>query len=711
VVSFDVMDEPSADPFGWVGATIDGKYAVEEVVGEGGFGVVYRGHHLGFEEKVAVKCLRTPPTLVGEQRQRFFESFMSEGRLLHQLSRATAGIVQALDVGGAVSPNKTWTPYLVLEWLEGRSLEQDFSARQKSGLGGRSLAEAIELLEPAARALALVHEQGVAHRDIKPSNLFISRIAGRDTLKVLDFGIAKVITESEASRAFEATGRSLVAFTPRYGAPEQFSRRYGATGTWTDVYAFALVLIEAVAGRSALQGDDAAELFVATADAEHRPSLKAAGIEADPRIEEVIAKALVIELKDRFKTAGEFWEALVSVAVELGLIRREQLTLPDSRAFGQGGSVATRLPMESAATELPGILERRSSALDVTSSPSVIPATKPTPARLAVAIAIASAIFASAAALGIFMWRADDSESTARTGPETSASELPGTPLPPRVDGLPPPGGSEKITKTAARSTLSGVPARQVGAGRVPPHDIWMNAFDVLERAGTSGLPFLAAQAHCLDAGKYLCTETQWTKACTAHPVIGKQASWTLSAERGGIVVRGGKDCGSQTIAPGGTADLERVALCCDRAIGIDLKGYNTQTLTNLAKRLIDLENSLNRRDVESFVKLLDQKVVIEDKPYSNESSRNWFAESIGPDSDEWRVLDVCEVSVDTKTTYKRVRGRRRKVHQATWINECRETRHRTGQIAVFKTTYVLDESLKFAQIGLPKALREFATP
>lgn len=112
----------AADPFGWVGATIDGKFRIEAVVGEGGFGVVYRGHHLGFNEPVAIKCLKLPASLDGPAREKFHETFLEEGRLLHRLSKGTAGIVQALDVGAAVSPSGAWTPYLVLEWLQGLAL-------------------------------------------------------------------------------------------------------------------------------------------------------------------------------------------------------------------------------------------------------------------------------------------------------------------------------------------------------------------------------------------------------------------------------------------------------------------------------------------------------------------------------------------------------------------------------------------------------------
>ncbi len=237
------MTSEAVDPFSWVGETIDGKYRVEAVVGEGGFGVVYRAVHLGFDERVAVKCLRVPENLRGDNQERFYESFMAEGRLLHRLSRASSGVVQALDVGATTSPSGVWTPYIVLEWLEGRSLEDDLDLREAQELGGRSISETVALLDPVARAIATAHEQGIAHRDLKPANLFFTDVGGRTTVKVLDFGIAKVMTEAaENGSAFEETGHSLKAFTAHYGAPEQFSRRYGATGPWTDVFALALLV-------------------------------------------------------------------------------------------------------------------------------------------------------------------------------------------------------------------------------------------------------------------------------------------------------------------------------------------------------------------------------------------------------------------------------------------------------------------------------------
>jgi serine/threonine protein kinase len=310
------MSGSTGDPFRWVGHTANGKYQVEECVGEGGFGVVYRARHLGFGEMVAFKCLRVPPELgEGDERVRFFESFLHEGKLQHRLSRMTAGIVQALDMGEATSPNGTWTPYLVLEWLEGLTLEADMDERHRLGMRGRPMHEAIALLDPVARALELAHEQNVAHRDVKPANLFLADIGGRQTIKVLDFGIAKIITETHSvSRAFEATGGTLQAFTAHYGAPEQFARRFGATGPWSDVFALALVFVELVSGERALEGEDAAELFVSAADTVHRPTLRARGVQVSDEIEEVMRGALAVDPRERFRTMGEFWDALVEAA-------------------------------------------------------------------------------------------------------------------------------------------------------------------------------------------------------------------------------------------------------------------------------------------------------------------------------------------------------------------------------------------------------------
>jgi formylglycine-generating enzyme required for sulfatase activity/serine/threonine protein kinase len=302
---------PREDPFGWVGHVLDEKYRIDSVVGEGGFGVVYRAHHLGFEQAVAVKCLKLNKVLEGDMRDAFLKKFLAEGRLLHRLSRATADVVQALDVGVAKSPNQIETPYLVLEWLDGTTLDKELRKRRGTRM---PLEEAVALLEPAARGLAIAHDQGIAHRDVKPANLMLTDVGGRLTVKVVDFGIAKAPTDDPTQASpHDGLGSGMQAFTPRYGAPEQFSRRFGPTGTFTDVYALALILVELVAGVPALEGEDPVQLYVASTDEKHRPTLRAKGVEVSHAIESVIARALEIDATKRYATAGEFWDALHNV--------------------------------------------------------------------------------------------------------------------------------------------------------------------------------------------------------------------------------------------------------------------------------------------------------------------------------------------------------------------------------------------------------------
>ncbi|WP_437614622.1 AAA family ATPase [Sorangium sp. So ce834] len=300
------------DPFGWVGATLDGQFAVEAVVGEGGFGVVYRGLHLGLDVPVAIKCLQMQPGMLTAGRDAFLAKLRAEGKLLHQLSRQTASIVQALDIGAATSPRGVWTPYLVMEWLEGETLAAALEARRAAALGPMGLDEAIALLSPAAEALAVAHEDRVSHRDLKPANLFCVRFRGGNGLKVLDFGIAKVFEETTPfAAARTGTDGTQRAFTPVYAAPEQFVREYGATGPWTDVFAIALILIEAASGRRVLRGESLVELLMSAIDAWRRPDLLS-GIALDhPGVASVLRRALMVEPGARYGNMKELWSSLL----------------------------------------------------------------------------------------------------------------------------------------------------------------------------------------------------------------------------------------------------------------------------------------------------------------------------------------------------------------------------------------------------------------
>lgn len=350
----------TGDPFGWVGSIIDGQFAVEAPAGEGAFGIVYRGRHLGFDVPVAIKCLKIPADLGPEQREEFLARFREEARLLHRLSRRTMGIVQALDIGAAAAPSGQWAPYIVMEWLEGETLEQDLKRRRAEGRPSRTLDEAMQLLAPVAAALAIAHEENVTHRDVKPANLFLARGQGGDLIKVLDFGLAKVFAETPTvTEALAQTGRAFRAFTPQYGAPEQFSPRYGPTGPWTDVYALALILVELAAGRPALEGNDVIQLFVASSDESHRPTPRALGVEVSPAVEAVLARALAVNPAVRYASLEEMWSALTAArrasAPELKIRRdtRDTLRVPAPRPSAATGPTPARDVISSGRGSVP----------------------------------------------------------------------------------------------------------------------------------------------------------------------------------------------------------------------------------------------------------------------------------------------------------------------------------------------------------------------
>ncbi|MEZ4221358.1 MAG: protein kinase [Polyangiaceae bacterium] len=702
------MSDKPKDPFGWVGATLDEKYRIDALVGEGGFSVVYRAHHLGFSEDVAVKFLRVPETLEGKQRARFFESFMEEGRLLHRLSRATTGIVQALDVGAADSPNGTWTPYLVLEWLDGKSLETDLEEREKAGLGGRSLGEAIDLLDPVARALRIAHDQGIAHRDVKPANLFLTQVGGQTTMKVLDFGIAKVLDEAKGtSNVFESTGNHIQAFTAPYGAPEQFSRRYGATGPWTDVFALALVLVEVVSGKRALLGSDVAELFVASADPNHRPTLKTLGYEGAPEgLEEVLLRALAVEPKARHRSVRDLWNEILAAC---GLA---ELSSPQSSRTKLDS--ATREPLqfevESDGTR-PVVgprsladVERQPAPTELSSSTQLpleaIPAPEPhravTPLTIGVVAVGATLLGVAIVMLTTVVLRPPVAAPVTQPSvlADVSATAAPSV---------------EPTASVPQETLLTSTPPRPVAQGTVANDERWLDDYRVQRLDGAHGKSLAEAQALCAQSGLSLCSEAQWARACELYPDIGRTSSWTLSAHPSGFVVRGGASCAVRAVAVSTQGVPDRGAQCCSREVALRSANMNRTWLKATAKRLVGVEAALNRKDTSQFGTFVSEMVDVDDKLLRKEDLQQQLEESFTRFPNQWFVIDSCGVSVKPpeKKGPRRIGNDepQRFRENAAWIAECEQLRFRDSAFSWATVEYV------FGGSGRLQSLREIKKP
>lgn len=300
--------EGRGDPFGLVGARLDSRYEVGELVAQGGFGVVYRAQHRELRKPVAIKILKTPADLTPKQQADFLRRFAEEARTVAQLDHPH--VVRVLDFGTSIMPSGAKVPWMALEWLEGVTLESDFNARIEGGLAGRSPAECMALMYPVIEAVGIAHEEGIVHRDIKPGNLMIvTGRRGATRLKLLDFGIAKVMAPEEKRAADRAqTLTQMQAFSPDYAAPEQVSGM--RTGPWTDVHALALLLCEMLTATVPFDGNDAMEMC-SNVLSPRRPTPGQRGVDVGPW-EAVLSRALALKPSDRYNNAGELLTALMS---------------------------------------------------------------------------------------------------------------------------------------------------------------------------------------------------------------------------------------------------------------------------------------------------------------------------------------------------------------------------------------------------------------
>lgn len=306
------------DIFGILGSTLAGTFHVEEVIAEGGFGVVYRAEHVAFRAPVALKCLKIPGTISPSQSEMFVENFREEAEILFHLSAQIPEVVRPLHADAMTLDDGTFVPYIAMEWVEGRPLDSIVIVRQDDGLPPLSLRKCIKMLTPIAHALARAHHfqvpggavVSVTHCDLKPENILITERDNPVRAKILDFGIAKArdtmrqnvgrITDAEDNRPF----------TPSYGAPEQWvPKRYGQTGPWTDVWGLALTLVECLTGNPPIDGDMHAMMGTAL-DKSRRPTPRREGAGLSDEAEEVFERALAVDPRERYETVEAFWTAL-----------------------------------------------------------------------------------------------------------------------------------------------------------------------------------------------------------------------------------------------------------------------------------------------------------------------------------------------------------------------------------------------------------------
>lgn len=492
------------DPLGIAGQTIIEKYRIEKLVGEGGFALVYRAIHTIWNKPVAIKFFNGLSNAPLDQREQFRDAFIQEGALLTELSSQTAAIVQARDVGTYTSPDGQWMPFMVLEWLEGKPLDELLDRERQAGAPPWTLSEVLPLLGQAASALDVAHGKGIAHRDIKPANLFVlgeGARQGQATLKVLDFGVAKMMSDNtQLKAALAKTGVGITSFTPQYGAPEQFNRSYGATGPWTDVYALALVAVEMLTGRVALDGDDLIQLAFASGNPEKRPTPRGFGVQVSDAVERVFQRALAVAPQDRYARAREFWRELE--AAQAGSLSDTVL---------HSGPVTGALPAVPAGSTQPAPFNAVPRAAETTtSSPSTLTAASPAgkskaPALIGAVVALFALGAGGLALLG--KGRAEPPPSKGETEPPAAAAALPSAA--PSARPEPAPSCPEGMVLIPAGQFFMGSDAKDAPANQKPSHNVTLGAFCM-------DLHEVTAQKYrqCTEVGKCrrATAEVEWEK-------------------------------------------------------------------------------------------------------------------------------------------------------------------------------------------------------
>jgi serine/threonine protein kinase len=295
---------PVRDPFQLVGQILERKYIVERCVAEGGFGVVYAGRHAVLDAPIAIKVHRRTPGATPEMWAEAIARFLTEAKTVAKLRHAA--VVNVLDAGVSPLPGQAdWVPWMVMEWLDGETLEDHLRARRDTP--GRAPADALALLRPVFEALAAAHAAGIAHRDIKGSNVMLVPGPRGPSARVLDFGIAKLIREQDqAPSGHTQTSANMRAFSPGSASPEQVAGT--RTGPWTDVHALALLLVELVTHRPPYVGQELQDYFAAVFDPV-RPTPAKVGVDVGAW-EPVLVRALALKPGERYADASAFLAAL-----------------------------------------------------------------------------------------------------------------------------------------------------------------------------------------------------------------------------------------------------------------------------------------------------------------------------------------------------------------------------------------------------------------
>lgn len=307
------------------GTVLDGKYRLDEKIGSGGFGAVFRATHLALNRPIAVKVFKPMP---GNDSATAVERFKLEGISVARLNHPN--IINVIDSG----ISQEGIAYLVMELLQGHTLYEEVARKRPL-----SLKRCLKVLIPVCNALAEAHRNGIVHRDIKPSNIFLNRALEGEVVKVVDFGTAKLLDASGSEEYERLTATGALIGTPNYLSPERIGGMdYDGR---SDVYAVGVVFYQMMCGRVPFQSSEGNSMTVLYAHLNTQPpSPSSFNSSIVPDVEALILLALE-KAPEKRPTASEFATHLESL---WQFVPIEDLSASDIGWFQREGDFETDFP-------------------------------------------------------------------------------------------------------------------------------------------------------------------------------------------------------------------------------------------------------------------------------------------------------------------------------------------------------------------------------
>ncbi|MFB6642828.1 protein kinase domain-containing protein [Streptomyces chartreusis] len=290
------MSQDGAQGTGAGRALAGGRYQLRDLLGQGGMAAVHLAYDSVLDRQVAVKTLHTE---LGRE-QAFRERFRREAQAVAKLTHTN--IVSVFDTGEDTVDGMT-TPYIVMEYIEGRPLSSVFDEDVRQ-LGAVPADKALKITADVLAALEISHEMGLVHRDIKPGNVMLNK---RGVVKVMDFGIARAMQSGVTSM----TQTGMVVGTPQYLSPEQALGR--AVDARSDLYSVGIMLFQLVTGRLPFDADS--PLAIAYAHVQEEPVAPSSINRAlPPAVDALVARALKKNPNERFPSAEAMRDECLRVA-------------------------------------------------------------------------------------------------------------------------------------------------------------------------------------------------------------------------------------------------------------------------------------------------------------------------------------------------------------------------------------------------------------